>query len=112
MRIIKSLSLIFSFSVGVQAAPIGPFGENGYAAAVFQALLNIVPSKANVPTKEVVGFFNAPDNVPDVWKKGHALISSLIWTSYYALNDANGMNGNITQWKFDATSIGNVPARA
>ncbi|MEI6791208.1 MAG: hypothetical protein WCK42_08515, partial [Myxococcaceae bacterium] len=92
----------------------GPFGETGYSAVVLRAMLAAIPVsllKEPVSVSVAEGYFNAQDITPDSYKKSHALIWSFMQTVYYALLDSNAMNGNVSDWKFDMISIGNVPAR-
>ncbi|MEI6806663.1 MAG: hypothetical protein WCK49_09200 [Myxococcaceae bacterium] len=106
----KSFLFVFAFSAGVSA---GPFKEGSYTAIALQAVLNAIPDsllKDSVPPG-ADGYFNAKDFISDEYKKSHALIWSLIQTSYYALHDSNGSNANISHWKFDMTSMANVPGR-
>jgi hypothetical protein len=107
----KSLFFIFILSC-LNAYALTPFNADGYLGHTLQTILDAISVQEIVPSQEKSGFFNAQDTVPERWKGIWSLIQSMSWTTYYALGDTNRMDGNISSWKFDTTSLLNVPFRA
>ncbi len=105
----------FVFSIfilsGLNANALTPFAEDSYAASVLQTILDSLPTFEIATPQQRPGFFSAADTVPERWKELWSLIQSMSWTTYYALGDTNRMDGNISSWKLDATSLLNVTFR-